>query len=195
MGISENRESVFHLFIRNTVCFRRLGRRRQGRRGWFYRTCAFNPARSLCRPRGAFSVVRGIKRNRSRPKWVPPIPWIRLTTFIAGELFPGEAVEPHMDNAMAHHHSEDFNPREKRREKAALRRRATGRTTIREVQESLRRAQQEEPVYFLRARQGSRVPEVFKVSDRRGGVVERTPIPPGAPTPRAHMGNERRICW
>ena len=100
-----------------------------------------------------------------------------------------------MDSARAHLHSEDFNPREKHHKPADLQRRRLWRSTIRDVQESLRIAQKEEIVVFLRAFRGSRVPEVFKVREWAGGVAGRAPIPPGARTRGLHMGeNERRLC-
>ena len=94
-----------------------------------------------------------------------------------------------MDNARVHLHSEDFNPREKHHKKGDLQKMATGRTDDKDAKERLREAIRSDHVEFLRACHGARVPEMFKVAQRHGGVVERTPpVPPGAPAYRIYMG-------
>ena len=80
-----------------------------------------------------------------------------------------------MDNARVHLHSDDFNPRKKHHKKEDLQRRAMCCTAIREVQECLRKANKADLVEFLCACDGTRAPEVFKVAERHGNVVERTP--------------------
>ena len=80
-----------------------------------------------------------------------------------------------MGNARVHLHSEDFYPREKSRKKADLQKMAMGCTDDKDVKECLRGTCRSDLVEFLRACRGARVPEMFKVAQRRGNVVERAP--------------------
>ena len=115
------------------------------------------------------------------------LPWFTKVVDAARELRGGAEFEAHLDNSRAHLFPEGFNPRGPRRKRQALVARAlevcdeleaaAGREGGGE-KAGLRDFGQEgakELARFLTDGRGARAPEIFKIAEGRGRVVERTP--------------------
>ena len=96
----------------------------------------------------------------------------------------------HMDNARVHLHSGDFNPREKYREKAELRRRAAGCTDSREVKECLREQANQAPLSFCAHAVEPEYLTCSKFRKDTGARWRGPPVPLGAPPHRVYMGGD-----